>query len=76
MTLNTHSAFPIQDSNPYAKGLTKRELFAMAAMQGLCSNHVWLQEAFEKAGPYEAVTYAARASVEAADALISALESA
>lgn len=74
MTLNIHSAFPIQDSNPYAKGLTKRELFAMAAMQGLCSNSTWLQNAFDEVGPYEAVTIVARASVEAADALTAALE--
>jgi hypothetical protein len=67
MSLNNNAAFPIEQPGPYAKGLTKREMFAMAAMQGICSN---------EATPSRLSTFGeiAQASVTLADALLAALE--
>ena len=49
---------------PMAIGLSKREMFAMAAMQGLCSH----------SGDYQLDTHLAQDAVMYADALLSELE--
>lgn len=59
-----NSAFPFEiehkDGKIYAKGLTKREYFAAMAMQGMLNKFMYLDNAAEM-------------SVNAADALIKAL---
>lgn len=62
---NSGPAFPIETTaTPWAPGLTKREAFAMAAMQGIMTQ------------PYSATIFyddVAQIAVKAADALIKAL---
>lgn len=52
-------------------GLTKREMFAMAAMQGLLSGH---SEYFHGNGPVMIPEMVAKHAVEYADALLKQLE--
>jgi hypothetical protein len=42
-------AYPCEGVEDGYSGLSIREAFAMAAMQGLCANGAWLEEATEKA---------------------------
>jgi hypothetical protein len=61
-----------------APGLTKREMFAMAAMQGLCSNSFFIQQLGkyeDQAGPDAIDPYIAGRSIEIADELLKQLES-
>jgi hypothetical protein len=66
----------------WAMGLTKREAFAMAAMQGLCANDLFFRENVLRgiggAAGMEGKTTAARilamVSVQHADALLAALD--
>lgn len=64
-------AYPVP-SNAKSDGLTKREMFAMAAMQGLCSD---VKAMFDGAVVGESIAdFIARQSVAAADALLAELE--
>jgi len=66
------SASPVENQHTLAKnlGLTKREAFAMAAMQGFCSDRdFWLNSL--KMGELGDI---ARDAVHMADALLSVLE--
>ena len=56
-------AMPIENTSDYWHGLTKREAFAMAAMQGLCS----------KQGAYDRAEHLALDAVYQADAVLAAL---
>lgn len=51
---------------PECLGLTKREMFAMAAMQGLCANSI--------AGPHHAPDFLSKEAVMHADALLAELD--
>jgi hypothetical protein len=58
-------------------GLTKREMFAMAAMQGLCSNAFFFQQLGkyeDKAGSEVVDPFIASRSIEIADELLKQLE--
>jgi hypothetical protein len=70
-----NSAFPLMPSHtnpadvvPDFTGLTKRELFAAMAMQGMCSN-------MDNANLQNSPTNVVMESVQFADALLKALES-
>ncbi len=56
-------------------GLTVRQEFAKAAMQGLCANDAWLEQASEKANGNAEVLSKATAfiAIQKADALLEAL---
>jgi hypothetical protein len=54
-----------QSQSEHYHGLTKRESFAMAALQGLCANPAYLDMGYERL---------AKESVIAADRLLHALE--
>ena len=90
MSRGSELAYPLvykdhQDGQWIHEGMTIREAFAMAAMQGLCANHVFFEgvgEAFEALGcargSQENATamrkMIAKCSLAHADALIEALK--
>ena len=57
-----HASNVAFDNKPLTSGLSKREAFAMAAMQGLCANPSYISE--------EWVELITRESVRVADALL------
>lgn len=63
---DTYSDFTLKGAgyNPECQGLTKREMFAMAAMHGLCSH----------SGDYHLPEHLAHDALMYADALLLALE--
>ena len=63
---------PGQDCVYASDGLTKREAFAMAAMQGLCMNQEWVENAL-KQSTLDAGALVAKGSVDVADRLIEEL---
>lgn len=74
------AAFPVVNSPLFHEqyGLTKRELFAAMAMQGLLAAgevHAAIYKAVEKSKVSSATECFAGAAVDYADALIAALES-
>jgi hypothetical protein len=62
--MKDESAFPTCENSVWTRGISKRELFAAMAMQGLCAN------------PEGPTNYdgAAKIAVAQADALLAALE--
>lgn len=50
-------------------GMTLRDYFAAKAVNGLCSNSVWLQESFNHVGD-ECINVVAKAAYELADAML------
>lgn len=60
-----HASSVAFDNHPLTSGLTKREMFAMAAMQGMCSH----------SGDYHLHEHLAHDALMYADALLAELES-
>lgn len=67
--LKTKNNFPID----FANGLTKRELFAYGAMQGMLANPELYKTACKNIDPNRMADFYSLCAVEHADALIAAL---
>jgi hypothetical protein len=72
-------AYPvgIKNNNDYTivEGMTKREVMAMAAMQGLCAKEGWSERILNEGGNEPLCKQIVTASVHIADELLKALES-
>ena len=66
---NQECAFPVPE-NSWQFGMSLRDYFAAKVANGLCANHLWLQETFNTVGSDEAINVVAKASYELADAML------
>jgi hypothetical protein len=71
MTKPKDPVYPTPITPSHLDGLTKREAFAMAAMQGLCANGAWHEDGEDDWD--DLVKRITSGSVEIADALIKEL---
>lgn len=71
-----YSAYPFEHAHSYAQGLTKRELFAAMAMQGLLSSSAIVKALATQAEINDIARIVAEAAADHADQLVTALSKA
>lgn len=72
--MKTDPAFPVRNSNEFMSGLTKREYFAVMAMQGILAKEGWAERICSEGGDMPLKKQIAGAAVFMADELLKNLE--